>query len=35
VNFAEELLERGPVAGLSEKDEQGLVGRLKLLRVHA
>jgi hypothetical protein len=29
------LLQRGPVAGLGEKDEEGLIGRLGLLRVHA
>jgi hypothetical protein len=28
------LLERGAVAGLGEENEEGLVGRLRLLRVH-
>jgi hypothetical protein len=35
INVTEELFQGGPVAGLGEKDEEGLVGRWKLLRVHA
>lgn len=35
VYVAEELFQRGAVTGLGEKDEDGLVGRLKLLRTHA
>jgi len=35
MDVAEELLQRGPVAGLGEEDEEGLIGRLGLLRVHA
>ena len=35
MDVAEELLQRGPVAGLGEKDEEGLIGRLGLLQVHA
>ena len=35
MDVAEELLQRRPVAGLCEKDEEGLVGRLMLLGVHA
>jgi hypothetical protein len=35
MNVAEELFECGPVAGLGEKDEEGLIGRLELLGVHA
>ena len=35
MDVAEELLQRGPVAGLGEEDEEGLIGRLGLLLVHA
>jgi hypothetical protein len=35
MNVVEELFHRSPVAGLGKKDEQGLVWRLGLLRVHA
>jgi hypothetical protein len=35
MDVAEELFQCAPVAGLGEEDEDGLVRRLKLLRVHA
>jgi len=35
MDVSEELLQRGPVAGLGEEDEEGLIGRLGLLLVHA
>ena len=35
MNVMEKLFQGGPVAGLGEKDKKGLVGRWKLLRVHA
>ena len=35
MNVTEELFQGGPVAGLGEKDEEGLVGRWKLRRAHA
>ena len=35
MDVAEELFQRGPVAGLGEKDEEGLIRRLGLLLVHA
>ena len=35
MHVAEELLQRGPVAGLGEEHEEGLVGRWRLHRVHA
>src|SRR5580692_5933760 len=35
MSFAEELFQGGPVASLGEEDEESLVGRWKLLRLHA
>jgi hypothetical protein len=35
MDVAEQLFQCGAIAGLGEKDEEGLVGRLNLLLVHA